>query len=131
MDTRPKDIAYKEKLLELEDNSRRDKLLEGERGNMSLNKYFEERKKLQKERKEIYEKIFKKSTREVSKEIKILLNNLGSREKEVIIQRWGFNDGRKKTLKEVGQILNLSGERIRQIEAIALDKLRSLRKIHK
>ena len=131
MDTRPKDIAYKEKLLELQDNSRRDKLLEGERGNMSLNKYFEERKKLYKERKEIYEKIFKKSTREVSKEIKILLNNLGSREKEVIIQRWGLNDGRMKTLKEVGQIFNLSGERIRQIEAIAIDKLRSLRKIHK
>lgn len=131
MDTRPKDIADKEKLLELQDNARRDKLLEGERGNMSLNKYFEERKKLQKERKEIYEKIFKKSTREVSKEIKILLNNLGSREKEVIIQRWGLNDGRMKTLKEVGQIFNLSGERIRQIEAIAIDKLRSLRKIHK
>ena len=131
MDTRPKDIADKEKLLELQDNSRREKLLEGERGNMSLNKYFEERKKLYKERKEIYEKIFKKPIREVSKETKILLNNLGSREKEVIIQRWGFNDGRKKTLKEVGQILNLSGERIRQIEAIAIDKLRSLRKIHK
>ena len=131
MDTRPKDIAYKEKLLELEDNTRRGNLLEGKRGNMHLNKYFEERKKLYKERKEIYEKIFKKPIREVSKETKILLNNLGSREKEVIIQRWGFNDGRKKTLKEVGQILNLSGERIRQIEAIAIDKLRSLRKIYK
>ena len=131
MDTRPKDIADKEKLLELEDNTRRGNLLEGKRGNMHLNKYFEERKKLYKERKEIYEKIFKKPIREVSKETKILLNNLGSREKEVIIQRWGLNDGRMKTLKEVGQIFNLSGERIRQIEAIAIDKLRSLRKIHK
>ena len=57
MDTRPKDIAVKEKLLELEDNARRITLLEGKRGNIPLNKYFEERKKLHKERKEIYEKI--------------------------------------------------------------------------
>ena len=131
MDTRPKDIAVKEKLLELEDNARRITLLEGKRGNMPLNKYFEEWKKLHKERKEIYEKIIKKPSSEGIKELKILLNNLKSKEKEVLIQRFGLNDGRKKTLKEVGQILNLSGERIRQIEAIALDKLRSLRKIHK
>lgn len=44
--------------------------------------------------------------------------------KRVIRMRFGFDDGRSKTLKEVGVAFNLGRERIRQIEALALRSLR-------
>ncbi|OLS01481.1 RNA polymerase sigma factor SigA [Tissierella creatinophila DSM 6911] len=53
-----------------------------------------------------------------------VLETLSSREQEVLILRFGLNDGRARTLEEVGNIFNLTRERIRQIEAKALRKLR-------
>jgi RNA polymerase primary sigma factor len=42
----------------------------------------------------------------------------------VLKLRYGLDDGRMKTLEEIGQIFNVTRERIRQIEAKALRKLR-------
>jgi len=49
---------------------------------------------------------------------------LTPREQEVIRQRYGLKDGRAKTLEEVGKEFNVTRERIRQIEAKALRKLK-------
>ena len=46
------------------------------------------------------------------------------REKKVLELRFGINDGRARTLEEVGQIFGVTRERIRQIEAKALRKLK-------
>ncbi len=50
---------------------------------------------------------------------------LTSREKHVISLRFGFGTDNALTLEQVGQSMNLTRERIRQIEAKALNKLRS------
>ena len=56
--------------------------------------------------------------------IDVLLKDLKDREREVIILRFGLRDGHPRTLEEVGKIFNVTRERIRQIEAKALRKLR-------
>ncbi len=53
-----------------------------------------------------------------------LLEVLDNREKKIISQRFGFGGGKRKTLQEVGKRLGVSRERIRQLENIALLKLR-------
>lgn len=53
-----------------------------------------------------------------------ILGTLTDREEEVIRLRFGMSDGLPRTLEEVGLIFNLTRERIRQIEAKALKKLR-------
>ncbi len=53
-----------------------------------------------------------------------VLNTLTPREKKVIVLRFGLADGHPRTLEEVGREFNVTRERIRQIEAKALRKLR-------
>lgn len=53
-----------------------------------------------------------------------VLDTLTDREKKVLTLRFGLEDGRARTLEEVGKEFNVTRERIRQIEAKALRKLR-------
>lgn len=57
-------------------------------------------------------------------QISKLLDTLTEREQRVLILRFGLTDGRTRTLEEVGKEFNVTRERIRQIEAKALRKLR-------
>jgi RNA polymerase sigma factor (sigma-70 family) len=57
-------------------------------------------------------------------DVEIVLATLSQREQEVIRLRFGLDDGRQRTLDEVGREFGLSRERIRQIEKITLHKLR-------
>ncbi|MCI8500679.1 MAG: sigma-70 family RNA polymerase sigma factor, partial [Oscillospiraceae bacterium] len=53
-----------------------------------------------------------------------VLSTLTEREEKVLRLRFGLEDGRSRTLEEVGKEFNVTRERIRQIEAKALRKLR-------
>ena len=53
-----------------------------------------------------------------------VLSTLTDREQKVLRLRFGLDDGRARTLEEVGKEFNVTRERIRQIEAKALRKLR-------
>ena len=60
----------------------------------------------------------------LSERIKEVLDKLSVREREVLELRFGLRDGPTRTLEEVGSIFKVTRERIRQIEAKALRKLR-------
>jgi len=53
-----------------------------------------------------------------------VINSLSARERDVVRMRYGLDDGRIKTLEEIGQIFSVTRERVRQIEAKAIRKLR-------
>ena len=53
-----------------------------------------------------------------------MLSELSDRERSVLLLRFGLEDDRPRTLEEVGKEFNVTRERIRQIEAKALRKLR-------
>ena len=57
-------------------------------------------------------------------DLKRLICTLNSREQAVIRMRFGLDDGKAKTLEEIGRRFSVTRERIRQIEARALHKLR-------
>ena len=68
-----------------------------------------------------------------SNELKTIINNsllkvLNEREKDVIKKRFGIDEDQVFTLEEIGNIFNVTRERIRQIELKALKKLKKLRK---
>ena len=57
-------------------------------------------------------------------EVQELLEALSDRERQVIRLRFGLEDGRSRTLEEIGGQLGVTRERVRQIEARAMEKLR-------
>jgi RNA polymerase primary sigma factor len=56
--------------------------------------------------------------------VNAVLHSLSQREERIIRLRFGIGDGCPRTLEEVGSIFNITRERVRQIEAKALKKLR-------
>jgi RNA polymerase sigma factor (sigma-70 family) len=64
------------------------------------------------------------SSGELRSEVEIVLATLSERESAVIRLRFGLDDGRQRTLDEVGREFGLSRERIRQIEKVTMLKLR-------
>ena len=64
------------------------------------------------------------SMRMLKEQLEGVLDTLTDREEEVLRLRYGLDDGRARTLEEVGRVFGVTRERIRQIEAKALRKLR-------
>ena len=60
----------------------------------------------------------------LKEQVEAVLDSLTRRERRVLQLRFGLEDGRSRTLEEVGKEFNVTRERIRQIEAKALRKLR-------
>jgi RNA polymerase primary sigma factor len=68
---------------------------------------------------------FEAATNQLLKEqVEAVLDSLNGRERRVLELRFGLADGRARTLEEVGKEFGITRERVRQIEAIALRKLR-------
>ena len=61
----------------------------------------------------------------VSEALQRAMIRLTHSEQMVIILRFGINDGRSLSLRQVGKILGISAERVRQLERVALEKLRA------
>lgn len=64
-------------------------------------------------------------------QVEEILNTLAPREAMVLILRYGLKDNRPRTLEEVGKVFNVTRERIRQIEAKALRRLKHPNKMKK
>jgi RNA polymerase primary sigma factor len=62
--------------------------------------------------------------KDLRNEVDGLLEELDDREKKIISERFGFGGGKRKTLEQIGNKLGVSRERIRQLENVALVKLR-------
>lgn len=60
-----------------------------------------------------------------------IINDLTVREQKILDMRFGLTDGVTHTLEEVGKVFSVTRERIRQIEAKALDRIRQHRKVDK
>jgi RNA polymerase primary sigma factor len=60
----------------------------------------------------------------LKEKVQDVLGNLGTREREVLEMRFGLTDGHARTLEEVGKHFGVTRERIRQIEAKAIRKLK-------
>jgi len=72
------------------------------------------------------------AARKVLKEhIKEILDSLNERERKILIMRFGLEDGVVHTLEEVGKVFGITRERVRQIEAKALEKIRSHQNLKK
>ncbi len=88
----------------------------GDEESSKLSDFVEEQKALEPE-----EFVAKNMLRD---ELESVMESLTERENTVLRLRFGLDDGRPRTLEEVGRVYNVTRERIRQIEAKALKKLR-------
>ena len=60
----------------------------------------------------------------LAEEVKLAIAELPPREKQIVQLRYGLDNTEEHSLQEIGSILNLSRERVRQLEARALNRLR-------
>lgn len=65
------------------------------------------------------------------KDVTRLISTLDTREQEIIKRRFGIDDEEPKTLEQIGNALGFSKERIRQLESIAIQKLRKVERVDK
>lgn len=65
----------------------------------------------------------------MKQDLEKVLDSLNPRERQVVRWRFGLEDGRMKTLQEIGELMGVSRERIRQIESCAFRKLKNKRRI--
>lgn len=65
----------------------------------------------------------------LQEDVKKIISKLKPREQQIIKARYGIENGEEKTLEEVGQIFGVTRERIRQIEAKAIKKLKRLKEV--
>lgn len=61
----------------------------------------------------------------MSEDLEKVLGTLGEKEQRVIRWRFGLEDGKTRTLQEIGDVMGVSRERVRQIELCAFRKLRN------
>lgn len=61
----------------------------------------------------------------MKQDLEKVLDTLNPREKQVVRWRFGLEDGRMKTLQEIGEMMGVSRERVRQIESCAFRKLKN------
>ena len=64
------------------------------------------------------------SLKSVTAQVDGVLATLSEREAQAIQLRFGLDNGSSKTLKEAGRMIGVTGERVRQLEAATLEKLR-------
>ena len=64
-----------------------------------------------------------------AKDIMQLLKTLDKREEEIIKKRFGIDNNEPKTLEQIGNSLGFSKERIRQLENLAIQKLRKVERV--
>ncbi|NQT75649.1 MAG: RNA polymerase sigma factor RpoD [Candidatus Omnitrophica bacterium] len=88
----------------------------GDEGDTSFGDFIEDKKAISPANASAYTML--------KEEMDNILNTLTEREKRVLRLRFGIGDGYPRTLEEVGSIFNVTRERVRQIEAKALRKLR-------
>lgn len=63
--------------------------------------------------------------------VKKLLQKVNPRERDILLRRFGLNSQNKQTLEQIGVSHNLTRERVRQIEAAGLKKIKKLRELEK
>ncbi|KAJ0762275.1 putative RNA polymerase sigma-70 region 4, RNA polymerase sigma factor, region [Helianthus annuus] len=61
----------------------------------------------------------------MSEDLEKVLGTLNEKEQKVIRWRFGLEDGKTRTLQEIGDVMGVSRERVRQIELYAFRKLRN------
>jgi RNA polymerase sigma factor (sigma-70 family) len=66
----------------------------------------------------------KLDTESMQEQINQALRTLTPREEKIITMRFGIEDGKERTLDEIGEAFNICGQRVRQIEQRAMRKLR-------